>query len=82
MDAQVWLSYASFEATPASMLGEEQAGEAGEAENRQAAAQQEGPAAAADREAHARRFAPPPPAAPLPLGKPNTCEGSGRTPHY
>lgn len=52
---QVWLSYASFEATPASMLGEEQDGETSEAERRQAAAEQEGPAAAADREAHARR---------------------------
>ena len=55
---QVWLSYASFEATPASMLGEdEQEGEGGEAERRQAAAEQEGLAAAADREAHARRSA-------------------------
>ena len=54
---QVWLSYAGFEATPASMLGEEaQEGEADEAERRQAAAAQEGPAAAADREAHARRY--------------------------
>ena len=52
---QVWLSYASFEATPSSMLGEEQEGEGSEAERRQAAAQQEGLAAAADREAHARR---------------------------
>lgn len=48
------------------MLGEEQDGEASEAERRQAAAEQEGPAAAADREAHARRLAsptslPPPP---------------------
>lgn len=55
---QVWLSYASFEATPASMLGEDdQEGEGSEAERRQAAAKQEGPAAAADREAHARRSA-------------------------
>ena len=39
------------------MLGEEaQEGEADEAERRQAAAAQEGPVAAADREAHARRF--------------------------
>ena len=57
---QVWLSYASFEATPGSMLGEEQDGEGSEAERRQAAAEQEGPAAAADREAHARRLATPP----------------------
>ncbi len=55
---QVWLSYASFEATPASMLGEEEQEEDGsEAGRRQAAAEQEGPAAAADREAHARRSA-------------------------
>ena len=55
---QVWLSYASFEATPASMLGEEEQEEAdSEADRRQAAAAQEGPAAAADREAHARRSA-------------------------
>lgn len=54
---QVWLSYASFEATPASMLGEDQEGDASEAERRQAAAEQEGTAAAADREAHARRSA-------------------------
>ncbi len=55
---QVWLSYASFEATPASMLGEEEQEEVGsEADRRQAAAEQEGPAAAADREAHARRSA-------------------------
>lgn len=54
---QVWLSYASFEATPASMLGEEPEGDASEAERRQAAAEQEGAAAAAEREAHARRSA-------------------------
>ena len=54
---QVWLSYAGFEATPASLLGEE--GDEGEAvgtERRQAAAAQEGLAASADREAHARRY--------------------------
>ncbi|DBA78970.1 hypothetical protein WJX77_006390 [Trebouxia sp. C0004] len=52
---KVWLSYASFEATPASMLGEEEQEEDGsEAGRRQAAAEQEGPAAAADREAHTR----------------------------
>ena len=54
---QVWLSYASFEATPASMLGQEQEGDASEAERKQAAGEQEGSAAAADREAHARRSA-------------------------
>ena len=55
---QVWLSYASFEATPASMLGEEeQEADGSEAGRRQAAAEQEGLAAAADREAHARRSA-------------------------
>lgn len=45
------------------MLGEEQDAETSEAEQRQAAAEQEGPAAAADREAHARRSVPalPPP---------------------
>ena len=67
VNAQVWLSYASFEATPASMLGEEQDGEASEAERTQAAAEQEGPAAAADREAHARRLA-----RPLPRPSPQT----------
>lgn len=52
---QVWLSYAGFEATPASLLGEEEEQDgSSEADRRQAAAQQEGPAAAADREAHAR----------------------------
>ena len=66
MDVQVWLSYASFEATPGSMLGEEQDGEASEADRRQAAAEQEGPAAAADREAHARRLALPLLPPPLP----------------
>lgn len=56
MTAQVWLSYAGFEATPASLLGEEdQQDGSSEANRLQAAAEQEGPAAAADREAHARR---------------------------
>ena len=55
---QVWLSYASFEATPGSMLGEEPQDDASQAERRQAAAEQEGAAAAADREAHARRSTP------------------------
>ena len=55
----MWLSYAGFEATPASLLGEEdQQDGVSEADRRQAAAEQEGPAAAAEREAHARRSVP------------------------
>ena len=57
---QVWLSFAALEATPQAVLGQAEAAEDGQeeapaADRAAAAAQQEDPQVAADREATARR---------------------------